>query len=157
MEIEYIRYYQQEEENKPDDGDDEEEEDPSANLVENGDFEQDFAADKKPGIWAAWQTQGTNTLNYLNMWFAKTGDALVVDGSTGANGSSSSLKYAASVANSWDVDLSYPMQGVEAGKYKFSFYVKTNQDDTPFVTSITLCENDEDIAKEAKDLSLIHI
>ena len=150
MEIEYIRYYQQEEENKPDDGDDEEEEDPSANLVENGDFEQDFAADKKPGIWAAWQTQGTNTLNYLNMWFAKTGDALVVDGSTGANGSSSSLKYAASVANSWDVDLSYPMQGVDAGKYKFSFYVKTNQDDTPFVTSITLCENDEDIAKEAK-------
>lgn len=150
MEIEYIRYYQQEEENKPDDGDDEEEEDPSANLVENGDFEQDFAADKKPGIWAAWQTQGSNTLNYLNMWFAKTGDALVVDGSTGANGSSSSLKYAASVANSWDVDLSYPMQGVEAGKYKFSFYVKTNQDDTPFVTSITLCENDEDIAKEAK-------
>ena len=72
------------------------------------------------------------------------------NGSTGANGSSSSLKYAASVANSWDVDLSYPMQGVEAGKYKFSFYVKTNQDDTPFVTSITLCENDEDIAKEAK-------
>ena len=60
------------------------------------------------------------------------------------------MKYAASVANSWDVDLSYPMQGVEAGKYKFSFYVKTNQDDTPFVTSITLCENDEDIAKEAK-------
>lgn len=150
MEVEYVRYYQQEEENKPDDGDDDDKEEPSNNLVENGDFEKDFAADKQPGIWAAWQTQGTNTLNYLNMWYAKSGDALVVDGSTGANGSSSSLKYAANIANSWDVDLSYPMQGVEAGKYKFSFWVKTNQDDTPFVTSITLCENDEDIAKEAK-------
>lgn len=150
MEIEYIRYYQQEEVEKPGDGDDEEEEDPTDNLIENGDFEKEFAEDKKPGIWAAWQTQGNNTLNYLNMWFAKTGDVLVLDGSTGAKGSSSSLKYAANVQNSWDVDLSYPMQGVEAGKYKFSFYVKTNQDETPFVTSITLCENDEDIAKEAK-------
>ena len=101
MEIEYIRYYQQEEENKPDDGDDEEEEDPSANLVENGDFRRLDLRATTNRIWAAWQTQGSNTLNYLNMWFAKTGDALVVDGSTGANGSSSSLKYAASVANSW--------------------------------------------------------
>ena len=33
---------------------------------------------------------------------------------------------------------------------KLSFYAKTNQTESPFITSITLCENNEDIAKEAK-------
>lgn len=31
-----------------------------------------------------------------------------------------------------------------------SVYAKTNQTESPFITSITLCENNEDIAKEAK-------
>ena len=159
MEIEYIRYYQQEEETKPDDGDDGEEEDLSNNLIENGDFEQDFAADKKPAIYAAWQTQGNNTLNFLNMWFAKpdvTNPTLSVDSGTGANDSNRSLKYTAEkIDNTWGVDLSYPLQGVEPGRYELSFYSKTNQMESPFITSITLCENDADIAKDAKNQKAI--
>ena len=129
-------------------------EEPATELVKNGSFEKDFAADKQPGIYAAWQTQGNNTLNFLDMWFAKpdvTNPSLSIDTSTGANGSNRSLKYIAEkVDNTWGVDLSYPLQGVNPGKYELSFYAKTNQTESPFITSITLCENNEDIAKEAK-------
>ena len=129
-------------------------EEPATELVKNGSFEKDFAADKQPGIYAAWQTQGNNTLNFLDMWFAKpdvTNPSLSIDTGTGANGSNRSLKYIAEkVDNTWGVDLSYPLQGVNPGKYELSFYAKTNQTESPFITSITLCENNEDIAKEAK-------
>ena len=88
------------------------------------------------------------------MWFAKpdvTNPSLSIDTGTGANGSNRSLKYIAEkVDNTWGVDLSYPLQGVNPGKYELSFYAKTNQTESPFITSITLCENNEDIAKEAK-------
>ena len=98
--------------------------------------------------------EGNNTLNFLDMWFAKpdvTNPSLSIDTGTGANGSNRSLKYIAEkVDNTWGVDLSYPLQGVNPGKYELSFYAKTNQTESPFITSITLCENNEDIAKEAK-------
>lgn len=70
---------------------------------------------------------------------------------SGANGSGQSLKYTVpELANYWSTDLSYPFQGVTAGKYKLSFYTKCNQDKSPFVLSVTVCENDADIARLAK-------
>ena len=91
-------------------------------------------------------------MNYLNRWFTrgKTG-TLTVDKTFGANGSGQSLKYTVpELANYWSTDLSYPFQGVTAGKYKLSFYTKCNQDKSPFVLSVTVCENDADIARLAK-------
>lgn len=48
-------------------------EEPATELVKNGSFEKDFAADKQPGIYAAWQTQGNNTLNLSGYVVCKTG------------------------------------------------------------------------------------
>ena len=47
--------------------------------------------------------------------------------------------------NTWCVNLSYASQNVKAGKYEFSYYVKTNQDQTPFTLSIVVCEGADEI------------
>lgn len=121
-------------------------------LIQNPGFEKDFATDKEPVVGADAPSAGNGILNYLNRWFTrgKTG-TLTVDKTFGANGSGQSLKYTVpELANYWSTDLSYPFQGVTAGKYKLSFYTKCNQDKSPFVLSVTVCENDADIARLAK-------
>ena len=89
------------------------------------------------------------TLNHLDQWVCRW-DApdcsLTIDNNEGANNSYCSLKYAASeVTNTWCVNLSYPSQNIKAGRYEFSYYVKTNQDDTPFTLSIVVCEDTDEI------------
>ncbi len=37
------------------------------------------------------------------------------------------------------------------GRYTFSYYVKTNQDDTPFTLSIVVCETEDDIPLVLKE------
>lgn len=145
MEVEYVRYY--EKENKG--NDDNEEEEIPEDIIKNGDFEDNFADGKQPGVFMAGDTDWNNTLNHLDQWFSRW-DApdcsLTVDNSVGANNSYCSLKYAASeVMNTWCVNLSYASQNVKAGKYEFSYYVKTNQDQTPFTLSIVVCEGADEI------------
>lgn len=89
-------------------------------LIQNPGFEKDFATDKEPVVGADAPSAGNGILNYLNRWFTrgKTG-TLTVDKTFGANGSGQSLKYTVpELANYWSTDLSYPFQGVTAGKYK---------------------------------------
>lgn len=125
-------------------------------LIQNPGFEQAFAAGKEPVLKSAYYTggdKGADVLNFLDCWFAKgpADGTLAIDKTTGANGSGSSLKYAApKLENYWSTDLSFPFQGVDPGTYKLSFYTKSNQEVSPFVLSVTVCENDADIARIAK-------
>ena len=155
MEVEYVRYYEKKSTNS---GDGEEEEIPDA-LIKNGDFEESFAEGKQPGIFGSWQTDQNNILGYLDRWFCKpnaVNPSLSIDNNVGANDSYCSLKYAAEVvANPWDTNLSYALQGVKAGKYEFSYYIKTNQDESPFTTSIIVCENIDDLSQNLNGQKVI--
>ena len=151
MEVEYVRYY--EKENKG--NDDDEEEEPSDNLIQNGNFEKNFAEDQQPGVFSADQTDQSGILNYLDRWFCRP-DApscnMTIDKSEGANNSSRSLKYEATeIMDAEKVNLSYALQNVMEGRYTFSYYVKTNQDDTPFTLSIVVCETEDDIPLVLKE------
>lgn len=151
MEVEYVRYY--EKENKG--NDDDEEEEPSDNLIQNGNFEKNFAEDQQPGVFSADKTDQSGILNYLDRWFCRP-DApscnMTIDKSEGANNSSRSLKYEATeIMDAEKVNLSYALQNVMEGRYTFSYYVKTNQDDTPFTLSIVVCETEDDIPLVLKE------
>ncbi len=130
--------------------DDDEEEEPSDNLIQNGNFEKNFAEDQQPGVFSADKTDQKWNFNYLDRWFFCLPDApscnMTIDKSEGANNSSRSLKYEATeIMDAEKVNLSYALQNVMEGRYTFSYYVKTNQDDTPFTLSIVVCETEDDI------------
>lgn len=113
-------------------------------LIQNPGFEKDFATDKEPVVGADAPSAGNGILNYLNRWFTrgKTG-TLTVDKTFGANGSGPIVEiYGSGVGKLLEYGLVLPFQGVTAGKYKLSFYTKCNQDKSPFVLSVTVCEND---------------
>lgn len=134
-------------------GEEKPEDDSGTNLIKNAGFEQTFSAERTPRIIGLSSTNGNNTLNFINSWYASdraTNAMLEVDSNTGANGSSSSLKFSASNVSASDaVDLSYPIRNVASGRYTLSFYGKSNQEKgASFVTSIILCEDDADVAKE---------
>lgn len=145
MEVEYVRYYEKESKG---DSDVDEEEFPDE-LIKNGSFEDTFAPGKQPGVYMAGDTDWNKILGHIDQWFSRW-DApqcqLSVDNSIGANNTYSSLKYSAQeVTLVYQVNLSYASQSIKPGKYELSYYVKTNQDNTPFTLSVLLCETAEEI------------
>ena len=151
MEIDYIRYYELIK-------DDENDEVEDANIIKNAGFESDFAEGKEPAVLPL--TTGNAVLEQMERWYVRNtnGNTLEVDPMTGAKGSKRSLKFESpEVKNVWDVELSYPIAGREEGEYTFSFWMKTNKEQSPFVASITLCESNEDIKKGLDDQKAVWV
>lgn len=139
MEIDYIRYYELINDDATD-----EVEDP--NLIKNAGFEDAFEAGKEPSKGGF---NRTAVLDHLYEWYIRNteGYGVSVDDSEKHSGTKS-LLVQGPFKNWWDVDLAYPIEGVPAGKYTFSFWLKTDQDVAQFTTAITFCEDDADVAED---------
>lgn len=145
MEVDYVRYYKLiDEEQKPFF--------PVNNYIENGNFETEYKAGEEPVIETRSLTDKDKILGFENRWFALKDDKnapnaqLTVDSSTGAEGSSHSLKYSADKVASWyHTDLTFPFRGVKPGTYNVSFWVKTNKTESPFTMILGYCETEEEV------------
>lgn len=143
MEIDYIRYYELLNDEETD-----EVEDP--NLIKNGGFEQEFAEGEEPLKYGKPDKEAI--LDYMNYWFITDNggrNIISIDKSVRKAGQNSLKIESTEVKNPWDIELSYPIEGVEQGTYTFSFWMKTNIESSPFAASITLCETEEEIKKTA--------
>lgn len=145
MEIDYIRYYEWLE-------DDETDEVVDPNLVKNSGFEKDFEEGMEPTY--ADNPNPKRTMDYIDRWFARSNgnrNTVSIDSQTARAGKRSLKVASTSVANVWDIELSYPIADVERGRYTFSFWMKTNQESAPFAAHIMVCETEEDLNIEKSD------
>lgn len=143
MEIDYIRYYELLEDEETD-----EVEDP--NLIKNGGFEQEFATGEEPLKYGL--PEKADILDYMNCWYVReSNNTISIDNTTRKAGRNSLKIESSTTKDPWDIELSYPIEGVEKGNYEFSFWMKTNQASTPFTASIMLCETEEEILSVSRD------
>lgn len=144
MKIDYVNYYQL----AGDEPDEEEEEEifVPVEVVKNGGFEGAFDAGKEPGIAQDGQI-GANILGYLNQWTfkgPKPSTTVATELSVVEEDGGHFLRYSTTTPNKWQMFLRYPMQKVAAGKYRLSFYAKSNREDkSPFYAYVAFCSTEE--------------
>lgn len=150
MEVDYVRYYEMLNDEETD-----EVEDP--NLIKNGGFEQDFEAGKEPA--ALQPISGVAVLEQIGRWYSREGygNKLTLDNVVKKSGNRSLKLEATQVKDPWDIELSFPITGCEEGNYTFSFWMKSNKEQSPFVASVLLCETKEDIERKADDQKTVWV
>lgn len=136
MEIDYIRYYE-----ILNDDEDDLVEDP--NLMRNSGFEEAFEEGKEPSQGGYVEAK---VADHKYEWFMRNNQAYTIKvDNTEKHSGKNSLSVSGPFTNTWDVDLAYAIDGQPAGKYTFSFWVKSDMLSTSFTTAVTFCENEEDL------------
>lgn len=149
MEVDYVRYYELLQDDETD-----EVEDP--NLIKNGGFELEFEAGTEPTLGSF---EKEAVLDHLYQWYARTdnNNQLNIDETEKKTGKRSLKLTTEKVNNPYSIELSYPIEGCDQGEYVFSFWMKTNKVQSPFVASITLAENEADIKKGKDDQKTVWV
>ncbi|MBU3856863.1 MAG: glycoside hydrolase family 16 protein [Candidatus Phocaeicola excrementipullorum] len=145
MKIDYVNYYQL----AGDEPDEEEEEEifVPVEVVKNGSFEGAFDAGKEPGILNNPGATRNSIVSQVNHWFAKgpVGNNTTLEIVSEEEGKS--LRYHTdNIKDRWQAFVRYPIQNVSAGKYRLSFYAKSNRtDNSPFYAYIAFFSTEEDV------------
>lgn len=161
MEIDYVRYYKL----VGDESDEKESEKDTfvpIEVIKNGGFESEFEEGKSPVVLRDYDAMHPSLMNHIGQWFVKgptNGASLLPESDTylkveGSDVEGNRLVYSTvSLANWYTAWLRYPIQGVAAGKYRLSFYAKSNKEECPLAACITIIRNGELENMSAPDAS----
>ena len=155
MKIDYVNYYQL----AGDEPDEEEEEEifVPVEVVKNGGFESAFDAGKEPCVTRDYDVMKPSLLDFVGRWFVKG----PTNGANPYPEDKVSLKVQTSetegnclvysvadklLTNWYTAWLRYPIQNVPAGRYRLSFYAKSNMSECPLAACFTYIKDSEEIA-----------